>query len=178
MENSENSGSYEIFENAPLRFGESYDLEILRSLRRIIRSVDLYSRKLRRDYDLTGPQLMCLLEVATHGPITSSVIGKSVHLSASTVVGIIDRLEAKGLIKRERDRHDRRLVHVTVTELGSETAAAAPSPLQDSLAKALRGLPEAEQAAISRSLELIVDLMEARQVDAAPILTTGPINQE
>lgn len=178
MENSENSGVIDLFDSASPRFMESHDLQILRSLRRIIRAVDLYSRKLRKDYDITGPQLMCLLEIAAYGPITSSAIGKSVHLSASTVVGIIDRLEAKGLIKRERDQRDRRLVYVTVTDLGREVTAATPSPLQDSFAKALRNLPDHEQAAISRSLELIVDLMEAHQVDAAPILTTGPINQE
>lgn len=150
---------------------------ILRTLRRIIQAVDIYSRKLKSQHDITGPQLVCLLEIAKQCLITSSTLSKNVHLSPSTVVGILDRLEAKELIKRERGTQDRRLVHVTVTERGRELADAAPSPLQDSLAEGLRHLPELEQAAIALSLEKIVDLMEARHIDAAPILETGPFSQ-
>jgi len=172
--NSDDQSGAGQSESQPL---ERYDLRILRSMRKIIRAVDIYSRKLKGNHDITGPQLVCLLEIAEHGPITSSAISKNVHLSASTVVGILDRLEAKELINRERDTKDRRLVHVTVTDKGRELADAAPSPLQDSLAEALRDLPELEQAAIALSLEKIVDLMEARHIDAAPILETGPVQQ-
>ncbi len=51
-----------------------------------------------------------------------------------------------------------------------------PSPLQRTLADALNALPELEQATIALSLERIVALMEAQEIDAAPILETGPIN--
>jgi len=156
---------------------QHYDLRILLTLRRIIRAVDIYSRKLKSQHEITGPQLVCLLEIAEQGSMTSSAISKDVHLSASTVVGILDRLEARGLIKRERDTRDRRQVNVTVTEQGRDLAASAPSPLQDKLADALRDLPELEQAAIALSLERIVDLMEARHIEAAPILETGPVPQ-
>ncbi len=177
MENNENQSGQNGLENSNSQPMERYDLRILRTLRRIIRAVDIYSRKLKTKHDITGPQLVCLLEVAEQGPITSSAISKNVHLSASTVVGIVDRLEARGLIKRERDTRDRRMVYLNVTEQGRELADAAPSPLQDSLAEALRDLPELEQAAITLSLERIVDLMEARHIEAAPILETGPVFQ-
>ena len=38
-----------------------YDLRVFQSLRRIIRAVDLHSRKLSAQHRITGPQLMCLL---------------------------------------------------------------------------------------------------------------------
>jgi hypothetical protein len=56
-----------------------------------------------------------------------------------------------------------------------ELARRAPSPLQQTLAKALNALPELEQATIALALERVVTLMEAPPLDYAPILTTGPI---
>jgi DNA-binding MarR family transcriptional regulator len=153
-----------------------YDLRILRSLRRIIHSVDLYSRQLAATNEITAPQLICLLHVVNHGPVSATAIGREVHLSPSTVVGILDRLEEKGLVKRQRSREDRRIVRVTATSKGVELARKAPSPLQQTLANSLAELPELEQATIALSLERIVALMEAPEVDAAPILATGPIH--
>lgn len=155
-----------------------YDLRILQSLRGIIRSVDLYSRELAATNHITAPQLICLLHVVDHGPVTATAIGREVHLSPSTVVGILDRLEEKGLIVRQRSQEDRRLVQVSATEAGAELARRAPSPLQRTLANALNALPELEQATIALALERVVTLMEAPALDYAPILTTGSITTE
>ncbi|MBN1422306.1 MAG: MarR family transcriptional regulator [Planctomycetes bacterium] len=140
--------------------GPRYELRILRAFRRIIRAVDMYSRKLHNEHDVTGPQLLCLLAVSKEGPLTPSEIGRSAFLSPSTVVGILDRLESKGLVLRERDRQDRRIVRVSVTEKGRTLASRSPSPLQDSLANALEGMTELERATIALSLERVVELME------------------
>lgn len=153
-----------------------YDLRILRSLRRIIRCVDLYSRQLSVTNQITTPQLVCLLEVVNRGPLTATAISREVHLSPSTVVGILDRLEEKGWVVRERGRDDRRTVRVSATPAGAQLARQVPSPLQRTLANALNALPELEQATIALSLERIVALMEAQGIDASPILETGPIN--
>lgn len=158
--------------------GEStrYDLRVLRSLRRIIHGVDLYSKQLAITTQVTAPQLVCLLHVVNNGSVSATAIGREVHLSPSTVVGILDRLEEKGLVERQRSRQDRRIVRVTATQEGVELARKAPSPLQQTLAKSLSELPELEQATIALSLERVVALMEAPEIDAARILATGPIN--
>ena len=59
--------------------------------------------------------------------MTPSWIAQHVQVSPSTVIGILDRLEAKGLIQRERDREDRRLVQVSLTEPGRGLVASASS---------------------------------------------------
>jgi len=156
----------------------AYDLRVLRSLRRIMRCVEQYSRQLSISSHITTPQLICLMEIASSGPVTATRLGRTVHLSTSTVVGIIDRLEEKGWATRERDKIDRRIVHVAATDRGRELLEHAPSPLQRTLATALNGLPELEQATIALSLERIVGLMEAQGIDASPILTTGPISSD
>ena len=154
-----------------------HDLRILQSLRRIIRAVDLHSRRLAAEYKVTAPQLLCLVVVVEEGPLTATSISRQIHLSPSTIVGILDRLETKGLVRRDRDAKDRRLVNVTATDEGRSFVADAPSPLHDRLAEALLNLPDLEQATIALSLERIVDLMEAGGIEAAPMLATGTIDQ-
>lgn len=152
------------------------DLRVLRSLRRIMRAVEIHSCRLAADHHITGPQLVCLLALRDEGPLTTSGLARHVHLSASTVVGILDRLEERALILRERDSTDRRRVNVSATVAGRELADQAPSPLQETLARALHELPELEQTAIALSLERIVTLMEAERIEAAPVLEAGPLN--
>jgi DNA-binding MarR family transcriptional regulator len=98
-------------------------------------------------------------------------------LSPSTVVGILDRLETKGLILRQRSTKDRRVVLVELTDAGRRLVSDAPSPLQDRLTEGLGMLPKAEQQEIAAALDKVVSLMEAREIDASPILETGPILQ-
>lgn len=154
---------------------ERFDLRVVQALRRIIRAVDLHSRKLSAQYQITGPQLICLLTIDEFGPITLSALARRVHLNPSTVLGIVDRLSAKGFVQRARDTRDRRLVRISLTDAGRALTIDAPSPLQETLATAMSGLPEEQQETIARSLERIVELMEVRHIDAAPILETGPI---
>ncbi len=151
----------------PTPLSEQYDLRILRSLRRITRAIALHSKQLAACSHITAPQLVCLHTVIASGPMTATAISREIHVSASTVVGILDRLEEKGLVRRERGREDRRTVFVTVTDAGRKLAEDAPSPLQKTLSESLNALPELERATITLSLERIVDLVERRD-PAAP----------
>lgn len=155
---------------------ENYELRILQSLRRIIRAIETHSQSLNQQHQVTGPQLACLLALRDEG-LTTTRLAQTVYLSPSTVVGIVDRLIDKGLVSRERGRQDRRQVLVALTESGAALIASAPSPLQQTLAAGLRQLPQAEQVGITQALEKVVELMNARHIDAAPVLETGPIAQ-
>ncbi len=156
----------------PVLPANRYDLQILQSLRQIIRAVDIYSRKLQTQCNLTAPQLVCLNALTESGATTVTGLARRVHVSASTIVGILDRLERHGLVERHRDDEDRRVVNVSATELGRTLVAAAPSVLQENLANGLASLPEQEQATIARSLAKVAQLMEADRIEAAPILAT------
>ena len=90
---------------------------------------------------------------------------------------ILDRLEAKGFVKRERSVDDRRQVFVSVTPTGAALVQSAPSPLQDVLVGALHRLTLADQEEIAASLEAVVELMQAREIDAAPILEVGELKR-
>lgn len=156
---------------------ENIEDKILCSLRRIIRGVDIYSRQLNIKLGLTSPQLLCLREVVAAENITLSELKKKVDLSASTVTGIIDRLEAKGFVERQRSSLDRRKVFVCATLRGIEILGTSPSLLQDNFAESLQNLNDKEQRIISESLERVVTLMKLEDVDASPNLIPSPSNE-
>jgi DNA-binding MarR family transcriptional regulator len=148
-----------------------YDLYILRSLRKIIRAIDLHSRNLKDTFGLTVPQLLCLSAIVKEKRLTAIELSKAVRISPSTIVGILDRLEMKQVITRERGFSDRRQTFISPTPAGEETIRNAPSPLQNNLADGLKNMSSRQRANIAHSLKIIVDLMEARHVRAAPLLT-------
>lgn len=152
-----------------------YEESILRSLRQISRAIDLHSKQLAKQHELTGPQLVCLREILREQIATPSALAKAVSLSQGTVTGILDRLERRGLVTRERSHEDRRRILVQLTELGREMVAVAPSPLHEQFRGRLETLPEGEQAMIDWVMKRVVGLFAASgDDDAAPILTTGP----
>jgi DNA-binding MarR family transcriptional regulator len=147
--------------------------DVLRSLRRIIRAVDLYSRKLVTQTGLSSPQLICLRQLSSQGPMQTSHLADAVNLSSATVCGILNRLEQRGLVIRERQESDRRRVLVSLSEAGQDTVDNAPPPLNDSFLFKLRALPEREQQDIHSTLGRIVSMMAADELDAAPMLVSG-----
>ena len=143
---------------------ESHGYGIAMSLRRITHAIDAYSRTLKAEYDVTGPQLVCLYHIARHEPTTLSEISAAVSLSAGTVNGILDRLKAKELIHRRRIAKDRRKVMISLTEKGKMLVEQAPSLLHTRLAAHIETLPEFKQAAIALSLEEIVKVLEMKEL--------------
>lgn len=122
---------------------------------------------------MTVPQLLCLTKVVEAGSLTVKDIAREIYLGSSTLVGILDRLEKAGHVRRERGVRDRRQVMVTATAAGCALVRRSPSPLQQNLVRALDALPESERAEIARALERVVEMLEITQVPAAPILETA-----
>ena len=137
-----------------------YTERVLNALRRIMRANDVSSRRLYIEHQVTVPQILCLHELFQEKTLTLTALARQVHLSMSTVNGIVDRLEAKGWVKRTRSPVDNRRVYIELTEEGLKLTMNAPSVVKGGLYEALRKLPELEQAAIALSLERLLGLME------------------
>ena len=152
------------------------DLRILYAIRKIIRAVDMDSHRLAAQFRITGPQLICLRAVVEQGTATSIEVARRVHLGASTIVGVMDRLEAKGFVRRRRNPEDRRAVIVTATPAGKALVARTPYPLQYSLERATKGLPRADREAMAAAMERLVRLMGAEGVDASPMLAIAGLS--
>jgi DNA-binding MarR family transcriptional regulator len=149
---------------------KNYEFRILTAIRRVIRSVDKYSRKINTELGLTTPQLLCLDALGKHDHIITKELAQRINLSESTVIGIVDRLEAKQYVFRERSTQDRRKVYVSLTKAGRGILEATPSLLQDRLSTALAGLDPERLEIITASLEQVVEMMDAEKLDASPNL--------
>jgi len=159
----------EVFPSATdpenLELKASYELRVLGAIRRIARSVDIYSRHVSQRYGVTVPQLICLLKIDELGSLSIKELSSAVNLSASVVVGIVDRLEKQQFVTRERSVRDRRIVRVSLTEKSKDLISNSPSPLQENLKDAIADLPELERATIALSLEKVCELMESESIN-------------
>lgn len=150
---------------------------VLISLRRIIQAIDLHSRQLARQHGITAPQLIILKQIEGQEAITVSEVAKQVSLKQATVTDILNRLERKGLVLRQKDTDDRRRVLIKETDDGKKLLEAAPSPLQETFLEKFKDLEDWQQNMILTSLQLLGTLMADDEISAAPILSTGLLTE-
>lgn len=151
---------------------------MLIALRRLIRATDLYSRDLVKSTGLTTPQLLLLLSIKNRGEVSIRELALEISLSQATVTSILDRLETKKLVIRKRSTKDKRIVHAYLTDSGKKIIAKAPPPLQDCFIKAFEHLDDWEQNMIIASLQRVASMMDAEDIDAAPVLDVGALDRQ
>jgi len=150
---------------------------VLIAIRKIIQSIAMNSRSLVKRVGLTGPQLMILQEVVHSAEISVGEVAKASSLSQGTVTGIVERLEKRKLVSRRRSDSDRRRVMVQATQAGKTLMQTAPPLMQEAFVERFGALQDWEQAMILSSLQRLVTIMDAKTIQAAPILAAGPINE-
>jgi DNA-binding MarR family transcriptional regulator len=114
------------------------------------------------------------MELAKNGPLAPSALANAVSLSQATITGILDRLEKRQLVTRRRSTTDKRRVAVELTPRGQNLVSAAPPPLHQRFSEQLARLSADEQASIDRVLRDVVEMMEATELEVAPLLAAGP----
>lgn len=155
---------------------EKYE-QLLISLRRVIRAIDIHSRQLSKQSGLTGPQLMVMKKISElDGPMAKQV-AIEINLSPATVTNIVDRLESRELVKRQRSQIDKRKVELYLSEKGALLLEDAPKPLQEHFIKRYQELQPWEQSQLLSSVERIASMMDAEELDAAPLLMVGQLQE-
>lgn len=102
-------------------------LEIWRGMLRGQRAMMLrLVARLKRDFNLTTPQYEALLSlVEAGGPLTAAELSDVLLYSSGSTTNLIARLEERGLVRRDRDTGDGRVVHISLTEAGQHLIEAA-----------------------------------------------------
>ena len=152
--------------------------EVLVALRRVIRATDLHSKHLAKTTGLTSPQILLLQTIRAKGEVTIGELAKEMSLSQATVTTILDRLEKRDFVYRERSKQDKRKVHAYLTEQGSEMLKDAPMPLQEHFTRQFGDLQDWEQTMIISSLQRVAQMMDAQHIDASPVLDVGVLDRQ
>jgi DNA-binding MarR family transcriptional regulator len=139
--------------------------EVFQHLRRIVKALELFSKEVDARFGLTAPQLWALWELGKEGPLALKDLSARLHVHPSTMVGVVDRLEAKGLAARKPDPADRRRVRLTLTPAGRALRKKAPHPAQGRLRTALQEMPDTQIKDLHKALSTLVKAMEAEDVE-------------
>ena len=151
--------------------------QVLISIRKIIQSISMNSKSLVKRVGLTGPQLMILQAIVHAGEVSVGEVAKAISLSQGTVTGILERMEKRGLVIRRRSDSDRRRVLVKASAAGKQLLETAPPLMQEAFVERFGSLPDWEQTMILSALQRLVTIMDAKAIQAAPILAAGPIDE-
>ncbi|MCF8230188.1 MAG: MarR family transcriptional regulator [Bacteroidales bacterium] len=143
------------------------------NIRKIVRSLNLESKRIQKEYGVSIPQLLCLTYLSEQENYQSTVtkLSKYLNLNLSTMTGIINRLEKKGLVARLPKAADKRVTPVTITSRGSKMLKDSPDLIHDQLSRKLKQLPEEDLKHIDRALSMLVNYLEIEEVSASSIIT-------
>jgi len=139
--------------------------DIIYQIRRLMQAGELFTKELNKTYQVSAPQLHCLLALHENGPLPPSQIARHIMVKSSTVTGIIDRLEQKSLVYRLRNSPDRRVITIQLTEAGKKLAQNAPPPIQHKIVDGLKKLPEGEIKQIILSLSKLTHMLDVYDLE-------------
>ncbi|WP_119295486.1 MarR family transcriptional regulator [Streptomyces sp. YIM 130001] len=110
------------------------DQHLCFSLQSASRAFSGVYRVLLKDLGLTYPQYLVMLVLWEEGEVSVKQLGERLRLDSGTLSPLVKRLEAAGLVRRERSARDERSVHVRLTDEGvalRERAVLVPRRIAD-----------------------------------------------
>ena len=135
---------------------------------RIISRIARIRKALKREFELraapleiTASQLQILRRLWRGDGITTSALTCDASSDGGTVTGILDRLERKELIRRERNHADRRVVQIWLTDAGRDLQEPLTNIIEEINQKALTGLNNDEQKQLIKALEKVSNNLNA-----------------
>lgn len=149
----------------------AYTDAIVRSLRIVVQAKQAHSRWVEKQCGVSAAQLwaMWLLhersgersgEHTGQGPgLRVSDLSELMSIHPSTTSNMLDKLQRKGLIRRERATVDQRVVRLHLTAEGERLLEAAPQPPQGHVTQAIQRLSDAQLAALAGTLDTLVEAM-------------------
>lgn len=148
--------------------------EVVHAMRRLVHVIDLRSKQILKQYGVTGTQLSVLAAAVELEDATVSRISQVAALTPGTVSGVLDRLEARGLVRRERSATDRRKVVIVAEPAVLELMSNRPNPLQAQFAERFESLSPGQQSRITAALKLLTSLMNEPPAEKQPAQPIAP----
>ena len=132
---------------------ETYIAEIERLFRRINYIIFRKGRNVLSDFGITPPQFSTLSTVSYHDGITMGELCDHLFLTSATVTALVDRLEERGFLLRDRDKEDRRVIRLRITQEGKDVLEESLKTRRELFATYLEGLDAGEREQLKELLE-------------------------
>lgn len=132
---------------------------ITQKMRIIFKAVQAHSKRVEKEVGLSSAQLWMLYEIAENPGIKVSQLANVLSIHASTCSNMLDKLEDKQLICRDRSKKDQRSVHLHITDVGKQLLSKAPQPVQGKLSNALSQLSADQLSNLGDELENLIEAL-------------------
>lgn len=146
------------------------------AIRRILRATEIYARDLAQAVGLTPAQLRVLQIVESKESVTPKELARQMGIGQATVTALVDKLVAQDMVRRTPSETDRRQTNIGIMPAGRACLARSPDPLQQRYVRTFEKLADWEQAQLVASLERVAAMLDATDMDVAPVLATGRIH--
>lgn len=133
--------------------------------RRLTTINTLYAQAAADRLGINLTDLLCLGILAGAGAVTAGQLAILIGLTSGAITGLVDRLEAHGLVHRERDTKDRRRVLIHFNQDRQPDIAAVFAPMQQALAESYAAYSDDELRAITKWLDRTLPLMQQATQD-------------
>jgi DNA-binding MarR family transcriptional regulator len=151
--------------------------DALIAIRQIQRRIEQASKKLASQAGLTPSQLLVMQILKERGETSAGEVSQLTQLKHATITSLVDKLVAKGMLARRRCDEDRRRVWLMLLPDGDKAITDAPDLLQDTFQQRFQALPDWNQSMLVSTLERVAALLDAEDMDAAPILDVGALDE-
>lgn len=136
-------------------------LEFLRLLWAVAHGLESLSKRMSASLGLTGPQRLVVRMVGRFPSITSTQLAQLLHVDPSTLTGVLQRLERRGLLTRTRDGHDRRRALIGLTADGRRFDVETEGTTEAAVAATLAKVSAGDAASARRALSVLVAMLDA-----------------
>jgi DNA-binding MarR family transcriptional regulator len=135
-------------------------LPLLQMLNAAYQAFSFYDQRHLRTLGLTASQADVLFTLGNQAPMSFKDIGTKTLITKGTLTGVVDRLEERGLVRRQFSSEDRRSIRVALTEAGSALFEAAHPKHIAHLEQRFKRLETAEIEAITLSLRQLKEVFQ------------------
>lgn len=135
-------------------------LNFLRLLWSIEHGLQRVSKRMEVSHGITGPQRLVLRIVREYPHVSATELAALLHLHPSTMTGILQRLERKGLVVRERDPQDNRRIKLRVNAKAHKLIDRPDGTIESAIKAALQSVSASHTRSAQIALAAIVDALD------------------
>ena len=145
---------------------------IVQDLRIVVKTTQAHSRWIEKQSGVSGVQLWAMWQLFAEPGQKVSDLSQALSIHQSTASNMLDKLEDKKLIRRDRSGPDQRVVQLYLTAKGTELLSSAPRPAQGPVTEALNRMNDKELIKLRSGLQALIQHMSVEAEDGAltPIL--------